>query len=371
MKFKIITVAVLAALITAGSAMADLKEDLQGAITLYHSNKLAEAISLIDSALVTDTNASAYDISAANNFSAQWASSLAVKSDSPGGSTTTAAEYDDMISRLDAAADPFVSFARGNDIWLWQLVTSWTISANRSNSKGDFPTAKASAKKAIDLYYEEKGSNLVVGANISGLAQNATTAHIVSDVNLGTSATDATSYINAKKAHPQPTLLYFQKKYGANTVLQKSSLNEIFSIVTSPDVIKPMKFNEAIAARIAQECQEKVKPILRTEGKTFVGEAGRTNITEKVSPVIDLLNSPALKGIEAALLTCGVTIEPLDRTHIQTYGQQIGDMIMNGQLDPDPLKFLPHVYLALGYDLFQDWMLVYNEGGTFDWTAAQ
>ena len=166
---------------------------------------------------------------------------------------------------------------------------------------------------------------------------------------------------------PSPVLQTYQAKYGEKRVVGAASLDEIFSIIMSHDQIKPMEFNEAIAERATIECQKGVKSVIRDEGLTFVGDAGKSNITAKLSVVVEALNAPALEGLEAAFTSCGVTIEPLDRTYVKSFGKLIADKVMHGELAPDSIRYLPHVYIALGYDKFQEWMTIYNEGGTFDW----
>ena len=149
-------------------------------------------------------------------------------------------------------------------------------------------------------------------------------------------------------------------------VIKDAPLDAIFRIVMSEDWVKPLSFVDAIAERLNNDCLAAIRRTIREQGGTFVGEEAKALIESLLAPVALAANAPALEGMEAALAACGIEIAPLDRTFVRSRGKRVADRIMMGETEATETT-LAHVYIALGYDLFQAWLQVYNEGGTFEW----
>lgn len=109
----------------------------------------------------------------------------------------------------------------------------------------------------------------------------------------------------------------------------------------------------------------RVKIVLRQEGKTFIsttdadGNVIVNPIEERMREVLTALNAPQCVGLEAALTSLGFTVEPIDRSRLNSTIPSYANDIMIGE---KPFKLTGSIVTLLGVDGYNDWVKVYNEG---------
>ena len=71
---------------------------------------------------------------------------------------------------------------------------------------------------------------------------------------------------------------------------------------------------------------------LRAEGKSFVVKDGVNPLVAKLQPVVDAMNAPECKGLEAALRAIGGDVVDQDRTAARVLVTQCAEEVMAGDM---------------------------------------
>jgi hypothetical protein len=127
---------------------------------------------------------------------------------------------------------------------------------------------------------------------------------------------------------------------------------------------------EHLYLREAGECKEGIKAAavtlarekLHAEGLSFVVHDGVNPIAERVRPVVEALNAPECRGLEASLRALGCDVPDRDRSDLRRVAEEWQGAIVRGEAKAALNLMLGKLSVALGPEAYNRFVDVYNHG---------
>ena len=136
------------------------------------------------------------------------------------------------------------------------------------------------------------------------------------------------------------------------------------------DMVSVLLAREYLFLREAAECKAGIKAAavtlarekLHADWLSFVMRDGVNPIAERVRPVVEALNAPECRGLEASLRALGCDVADRDRSDLRRMAEEWQQMIVRGEARVALNWMLGKLSVALGPEGYNRFVDVYNNG---------
>ena len=135
-------------------------------------------------------------------------------------------------------------------------------------------------------------------------------------------------------------------------------------------LVSALLAGEYLFLREAAECKSGLKTLavtlarekLHADGLSFVVRDGVNPIAERVKPVVEALNAPECRGLEASLRALGCDVPDRDRSDLRRVAEEWQQAIVRGEAKAALNLMLGKLSVALGPEGYNRFVDAYNNG---------